>query len=191
MVEFLLGLILFLGIHSIRMVAPQWRDARYAALGEQRWKGLYSIASLAGLILLIWGYSLARPYAPEIYEPALWMKHINAALMLPVMILLAASNLGASYIRNAVKHPMLVAVKIWAVGHLLANGDLVGILLFGGFLVWAAADRVAVKRRPAPEIKAPVVRNDIIALVAGTIVYALFVWKLHLWLFGVPPIPAG
>jgi uncharacterized membrane protein len=190
MLVFLLGLILFLGIHSVRMVAPQWRDARYAALGEQRWKGLYSIASLAGLVLLVWGYALARPYAPEIYEPAMWMKHINAALMLPVMILLVASNLGGSYIRNAVKHPMLVAVKLWAVGHLLANGDLVGILLFGSFLAWAAADRVAVKRRAPLEMQAPAVRNDIISLVAGTIVYALFVWKLHLWLFGVPPIPA-
>lgn len=191
MFEFLAGLVLFLGIHSVRIFAPQWRDARLAALGEQRWKVLYSIVSLAGIILLVWGYSRARPYAPVIYEPALWLKHLNAALMFPVMVLLAAANLGPSYTRNAVRHPMLLATKIWAVGHLLANGDLVAVLLFGGFLVWAAADRVAVKRRPQPELAAPVVRNDIIALIAGTVVYVLFVWRLHLWLFGVPAIPAA
>lgn len=191
---FLIGLIIFLGVHSIRIVAPGWRDSRYAVLGEQRWKGVYSIASLLGLILMIWGYSIAQPAAPVIYEPPVWMKHTNAVLMMPALILLVASNLKASRIRSAVKHPMLAAVKLWAFGHLLANGDLASILLFGSFLAWAVADRISVKRRPAePEASLQPMSsaNDIIAVAGGVLLYFLFVWKLHLWLFGAPPIAAG
>lgn len=189
----ILGLVLFLGMHSLRIVAPAWRDARYAAMGEGPWKGIYSLVSLAGFALIIWGYSLAQPYAPDLYDPPVWMRHLNSLLMLPAMIFLVAANLKTGRIKAAVKHPMLLATKLWAFGHLLANGDAASVVLFGAFLVWAIADRISVKRRTAgipDDLETPSTSADIIAVVVGCILYGLFVWKLHLWLFGASPIAA-
>ncbi len=190
MLVLLLGLVLFLGIHSIRIFAPEWRDSRLASMGEGPWKGVYSLVSLAGLGLLVWGYSLARPTAPDLYEPAAWMMHVNGALMLPALILVVSSDLKARWIKAAVKHPMLLAVKLWAFGHLLANGDLASVLLFGAFLVWAVADRISVKNRPADavdNVDTSWSGRDSAAIVVGGLVYGLFVWKLHVWLFGAVP----
>lgn len=184
----ILGLILFLGIHSIRIVAPDWRDAQRARLGENRWKGFYSLVSLIGFVLIVWGYARALPIAPMLYEPPVWMRHVTLALMLPALISLMAFGFPAGKLKPALKHPMLVAIKLWAVAHLLANGDLASVVLFGSFLVWAVLDRIAVKRL-GDKIAAPgPVKWDIAAVVSGTLVYVLFVWRLHAWLFGVSPI---
>lgn len=184
----IVGLILFLGIHSVRIVAPAWRDEQHARLGENRWKGLYSLISLAGFVLIVWGYARAWPLAPILYEPPVWMKHVTLALMLPALIIFVVFMLPAGKLKPALKHPMLVAIKLWAVAHLLANGDLASVVLFGSFLAWAVLDRIAVKRL-GDKIAAPgPVKWDIAAVVAGTAAYALFVWKLHVLLFGVSPL---
>jgi uncharacterized membrane protein len=190
MLYLILGLVVFLGIHSIRIVAPQWRNAQLASMGEGKWKGLYSIASVIGFILLIWGYSVARPEAAFLYEPPVWMKHVTLTLMLFSFVFLGVSQVPAGRIKAAVRHPMLLAVKIWAFAHLLANGDAASLLLFLGLLAWAVIDRISVKRREASGemptvISAGPVTNDLIGVGLGVVLYVLFVWKLHEWLFGV------
>ena len=181
-----LGLVLFLGPHSVRIVAPGLRDGFVASRGEGPWRGLYSLVSLAGFALIVWGYGMARLEAPLLYEPPAWMKHINMALMFFSFVALAASQFPPGRIKAALRHPMLVAVKIWAFGHLLANGDLAALLLFGAFLAWAVLDRISLKRRgdtgPAP---GPA-KWDLAAIAVGAVFYVLFVWKLHVWLIGVP-----
>lgn len=185
----ILGLVIFLGVHSVRIFAPVWRDRRITVMGEGRWKGLYTLVSLVGFVLIVWGYGMARPDAPLLYEPPVWMKHIGVALMPFAFISLAVSLFPAGRLKPMLKHPMLLSVKIWAFAHLLANGDLASLLLFGLFLAWAVADRISVKRRgngvPAP---GPVTW-DILGVAAGVVLYLLFVWRLHEWLIGVSPLP--
>ena len=187
-----LGLILFLGIHSVRIIAPDFRQNRLATMGEGKWKGLYSLGSMAGLVLLIWGYGMARADPVVFWVAPAWASHVVALLMIPALILFVASQLPAGRIKAATKHPQLLSVKIWATAHLLVNGDLASVLLFGGFLAWAVADRISEKRRfLRGETKNPVagpVKWDVIAVVAGLAVYVAFVLKLHVWLFGVMPI---
>ncbi len=192
MLLMILGLILFLGVHSSRIVAPAARARFIAERGEGTWKGLYTVASIIGFVILVWGYGQARMTAPILYTPPVWMSHITLLLMIPAMILLVASQGPAGRIKAAVQHPMLLAVKIWALSHLLANGDLASLILFLAFLAWAVADRISEKKRLRAGITKPVVavspRADVIAVVGGLVLYALFVWRLHLWLIGVAPI---
>lgn len=188
MLILILGLVIFLGVHSVRIVAPAWRDGRLAAMG-QGWRGLFSLASLAGFLLVVWGYGPAWQAAPVLYEPPVWLKHVAALLMLFAAISIAVYAVPAGRLKPILRHPMLVSVKLWAVAHLLANGDLASILLFGSFLAWAVADRISVKRRGAPDPAPGPVANDAIAVAVGVAIYLLFVWKLHAWLFGVPPLP--
>lgn len=188
---FIVGLVIFLGIHAVSIVAPQWRDAQAARLGEWPWKGLYSVVSAVGLGLLIWGYGLARQAPVVLYTPPAALRHLALLLMLPVFPLLVATYLPGR-IKAAARHPMLLAVKLWATAHLLANGTLVDVLLFGGFLAWAVADRISLKRRPAGRVPAapPAPFNDAIALLVGLAIYAFFVLRAHRWLFGVSPLPS-
>lgn len=188
MLVLIIGLALFLGAHSIRIAAPDWRDRQKARLGGGPWRGAYSLVSLIGLALVIWGYGLARPTAPAVYAPPEWLRHVTFFLMALSFICLAAYVFPAGRIKPALKHPLLAAVKIWAVAHLLANGDLASILLFGGFLVWAVADRIALKRRGQPAPVAGPAAWDVAAIASAVVLYALFVWRLHLWLIGVAPI---
>jgi uncharacterized membrane protein len=185
----ILGLVLFLGVHSVSIVAVGWRDAQVAQRGEQAWKGLYSIASLIGFGLIVYGYGLARQAPIVLYTPPAAMRHVALLLMLPVFPLLASSGLPGR-IKAAAKHPMLLAVKLWAVAHLLANGNLADVLLFGAFLAWAVADRISVKRRPIRPLPAAPARsvNDLIVLVAGLGIYALFLLWGHAWLIGMSPL---
>jgi uncharacterized membrane protein len=190
MILFLVGLVLFLGIHSVSIVARPWRDAQITQRGEGAWKGLYSIVSLVGFVLLIYGYGLARQSPVVLYTPPPALRHVALLLMLPVFPLLLAAYLPGR-IQRAAKHPMLLAVKFWATAHLLANGALVDVLLFGAFLAWAVLDRISVKRRAVPSVAPgapPSALNDVIALVGGLAVYGVFVVWAHRWLIGVSPL---
>jgi uncharacterized membrane protein len=190
MLILILGIVVFLGVHSLRMIAPQWREAQIASMGEGGFRAGYSIASILGFILLVWGFSIARTDAPILYSPPTWMAHVTILLMAIAFVSLAVSLFPAGRIKPILKHPMLLSVKIWAFAHLLANGDLASLLLFGSLLAWAVWDRIAVKRRGAP-IPAPgPVKWDIAAVLTGFVLWALFIWKLHEWLIGVA-IPMG
>lgn len=184
------GLAIFLIGHSVAIVAPQWREQMISRIGENAWKGLYSLVSLVGLVLIVWGYGLSRLDPVILYSPPVWTRHIALVLMMPVFVMLAAAYIPCR-IKIALKHPMLAAVKLWAVAHLLANGTLADVLLFGSFLAWAVCDRISLKRRPgAPRVTnlSPAPANDIIALVIGATLYVLFLMVLHEWLFGVSPM---
>jgi uncharacterized membrane protein len=183
------GLIIFLGLHSLAIVAPAARARAAARLGESGWKGVYSVVALVGFILMVKGFGVARLSPVVLYTPPHWLRHVTFLFMLPVFPLLLAAYLPGR-IKTATKHPMLAAVKFWAFSHLLANGLLADVLLFGGFLAWAVMDRISLKRR-APQViqTAPPNRfNDVIAIVVGLASYALFIGWAHLRLFGVSPL---
>ena len=188
----IVGLVLFLGVHSVSIVAPMARDRWAGALGENGWKGLYSVLSLAGLVLIAMGYGAAREAPVILYTPPAGLRHLAALLMLPVFILLLAAYLPGR-IQRAARHPMLAAVKFWALAHLLANGSLADVLLFGGFLAWAVADRISVKRRAAaglrvgPPLKLSGPDRDLWAVIGGLLVYGVFAGWAHGALFGVWP----
>jgi uncharacterized membrane protein len=190
MIYLIVGLVLFLGIHSVEIFSPAFRGNTVARIGEGAWKGIYSLLSIAGFVLLIWGYGVARQEPILLYAPPVWTRHVAALLMLPVFPLLLAAYLPGR-IKAAVKHPMLVAIKTWALAHLIANGMLADVLLFGGFLVWAVADRISLKRRvvrptPGPP---PLKYNDLIAVVGGLALYVIFALWLHVRWIGVSPLP--
>ena len=189
MIVLIVGLVLFLGIHSISIAAPDWRNAQVVQRGDKAWKGIYTVISIAGFVLLVYGYGIARQAPLVLYSPPLWMRHVTALLMIPVFPLLIAAY-APGRIKAATKHPMLAATKLWAFSHLLSNGTLADVLLFGGFLAWAVADRISLKKRPARPIPGapPGPLNDVIAVVGGLAVYALFVFKAHVWLIGVSPL---
>jgi uncharacterized membrane protein len=185
----ILGLVLFLGTHSVSIVAPAWRDAQAARLGERGWKGLYTVVSIAGFAMLVAGFGITRHAAQALYVPPSWGRHVTALLMLPVFPLFLATYLPGR-IKTAVKHPTLAAVMLWAVGHLFANGGLADVLLFGGFLAWAIADRVSMNHRVQRALPGAPVRpaNDLIAVVGGLVLYGVFVAWAHQRLFGVSPM---
>ena len=186
----ILGLVLFLGVHSTRIFADQWRSAQIARLGPHRWKGLYAAVSLAGFVLLIWGYGLARGEPAVLYSPALWARHLAAPLTLLAFILIAAAYVPGTRIKARIGHPMVAGVKAWALAHLLANGNLADVVLFGSFLVWAIVDFIALRRRDrvAGTVYAtgPVMR-DVSAVVIGLVAWAVFAFWLHGPLIGVRP----
>ena len=184
-----LGLALFLGTHSIAIAAPGLRDRARARLGESGWKGLYAVLSLAGFVLLVYGFGIARHSPVVLYTPPRFLHHVTFLFMLPVFPLIFAAYLPGR-IKSAMKHPMLAAVKLWAFAHLLSNGTLADVLLFGGFLAWAVLDRISLKRRPAQALRtAPAGPfNDLIAVLLGLAVYGLFIGWAHRWLIGVSPL---
>ena len=184
-----IGLIIFLGVHSLAIVAPGWRNAQLAQRGEAAWKGVYALVSLLGFLLLVYGYGAARQTPVVLYTPPVYLRHVALLLMVPVFPLLFAAYLPGR-IKSAAKHPMLLATKLWATAHLLANGNAADVLLFGGFLVWAVADRISLKRRVQRAVPGarPSAMNDAIALVGGVVVYLVFVLWAHRWLIGVSPL---
>src|SRR5579859_4371767 len=188
--ELIAGLVIFLGIHSVAMFAPELRARAVGRWGEGPWKACYAVISLTGFVLLVYGFGLARQSPVVLYMPPAWMRHVTFLLMLPVFPLLLAAYLPGR-IKTAAKHPMLAAVKFWAFAHLLANGMLADVLLFGGFLAWAVADRISLKRRSTPQTPPtapPGPWNDAIAVVLGLAIYALLIGWAHARLFGVSPI---
>jgi uncharacterized membrane protein len=183
-----LGLALFLITHSIPMVASL-HGAAVARLGENGWRGVHSILSAVGLGLIIWGFAQARAQgAPVWFESQKGMRHATWLVLMPVFPLLFAAYLPG-WIKARVVHPMLTAVILWAVGHLLFVGSAPAVTLFGAFAVWAVADRLSLARRKPGRPAVPRFgRNDVIAVVLGLALYGLFLWKLHLWLIGVSPL---
>jgi uncharacterized membrane protein len=189
MAYLVLGLVLFLGAHSIAMLAPAWRDRTAARLGNA-WRGLYSLVSIAGFVAIIWGYGIARQNPVVLYTPPASTRYVTAVLMLPVFPLFVAAYFPG-HIKRALQHPMLVAVMLWALAHLIATGTLVNVVLFGGFLAWAVADCISYRwRTQRPIHTAPPMRlNDLIAIVLGLAFYVVFAHWLHARWIGVPPLP--
>lgn len=191
MLLLLIGVVMFFGMHSFSIAAPGLRDAWAASWGANAWRTVYSLVSLAGLVLIIIGYAQARRAPVPLYVPPTGMRHVAFLLMLPVFPLLLAAYLPGR-IKAKLKHPMLVAVKTWALAHLLANGMLADVLLFGGFLVWAVVVHISLGRRPPRPLMmplpAPSLRNDVIAVVAGLGLYVATLLWLHRALIGVPLI---
>jgi len=185
----IVGLVLFLGIHTVSIVAPQWRAAQVARLGERPWKGLYSLASAIGLGLLIYGYGAARHDPVVLYAPPNALRHLALLLMVPVFPLLVAAYFPGR-IQAAAKHPMLLATKLWATAHLLANGTLADVLLFGGFLAWAVFDFRAARRRDraAGTVYPPgTPAGTAAAIGVGVAAWAVFALWGHAALIGVRP----
>lgn len=186
-----LGLILFLALHSLRIFAEDWRGRMVARVGEKPWKGIISVLSLASFILIIVGYGAARQAPLALWQPPFWMSHLVSALMLPASILLLAAYVPANGIRARLGHPMILSVKIWALSHLLANGNLADVALFGSFLVWSVLsfraarmrDRRDGTRRPPGRLL-----QTLITMVFGALIWAWFVLQGHAWLIGVQPI---
>jgi uncharacterized membrane protein len=196
MFQLITGLAIFLGVHSIGMLAPEARKRAVRRFGEGRWKIGFGLASLIGFVLIVHGFGLVRhsTMAMYFYRPPYWMAHVTLLFMLPVFPLLLAAYLPGR-IQAAVKHPMLAAVKIWAFAHLLSNGSLADVLLFGGFLAWAVAFRICLKRRQpvaGTTLALGTIRpgrfNDVLAVIVGLGLYALFIFGAHLWLIGVSPL---
>ncbi len=187
MTTLLLGLIIFLGIHSVSILAQGWRERMLLKLGEPGWKGLYSVVSIVGFVLMVQGFAQARLDPAVIWTPPSFMRHVAFTLMLPVFPLLLAAYLPGR-IKTLTKHPMLVATKLWALAHLLSNGMAHEVLLFGALLAWAVADRISLKRRPVrttPQLPGSAL-NDLIVVAGGLALYVLFLLKGHALLIGMP-----
>lgn len=187
----ILGLVLFLGTHSLRLFAPTWRERTRARLGEMRWKALCSLPSLLGFALIVWGYGQSRLAPVPIWAPPTGLRHLAALLTLGAFVLLAAAYIPRNGFKARWHHPMLLGVKLWALAHLLANGSLADVLLFGGFLAWAIA-LFAISRRQdrAQGVTYPPASRTgtALALLVGGASWVLFAFWLHAWLIGVQPL---
>ncbi|MGB7992114.1 MAG: NnrU family protein [Candidatus Methylophosphatis roskildensis] len=190
MTYLLLGLLIFLGAHSIRIVADGWRTRQLARVGEQGWKGLFSVVSLIGFVLLVWGYGQTRVAPIELWQPPLWTRHLAALLTLISFVLLAAAYVPGNRIKAALGHPMLAGTKVWAFAHLIANGRLADLLLFGAFLVWSIAGFIAARRRDrfaGTRYPAAGGARDALVVSVGVLAWVAFAFWGHLWLIGVAP----
>jgi len=187
LVVMIAGLALFLGVHTLTTMRDQ-RAAVIARYGEGTYKIAYSVISAVGLVLIVWGFAYYRATGwIDVWYPPAWTRHLVVALMLPAVIMLVAAYIPGR-IKTTLKHPMLVAVKLWAASHLIANGDLGSIILFGAFLGWAVFDRISLKRRTdpgGPPIPIGGPRNDVIAVVVGLIVYLALGLLFHPYVIGV------
>jgi len=185
----ILGLLIFLGIHCVGF-APEWRQRRVDSMGLLPWKGLYSLIALAGFVLIILGFQRARLDPVVLYTSPAWLGHLNALFTLVAFILLAAAYAPGNRLRARIGHPMVVATKVWAFGHLLSIGLLHDVVLFGAFLVWAIVAFARLRRRDRAQgvTYAPgTLKGDIITVVVGVVAWALFAFWLHGALIGVRP----
>ena len=196
----LLGLVLFLGCHSVRVFAQSWRENTLLRLGEKMYKGLYSLASIVGFVLIVYGFSLVRMDSPMLWLPPVAMRHVASLLMLLSMILLVAGQVPHNAIKDRLKHPMVLSVKVWALAHLLANGRLADLILFGAFLVWSVLvfrasrqrdrllDDLVPESAETTEVASPTTTK---VMVIGALVWAVLLLGGHAWLFGVSPVGLG
>lgn len=190
MTALILGLVLFLGIHSARIVADGARTAFIAQRGANAWKGLYSVLSLAGFVLLVWGYGQARQQPVVLWPSPTWARHLASLLMLLSFVLLAAAYVPGNQLKARLHHPMTLAVKTWALAHLIANNTLADLLLFGAFLAWSVAVFVAARRRDRAgnvSYAAGSVSRTVITVAVGLVAWIVFALWLHGALIGVAP----
>lgn len=191
MTVLILGLLLFLGVHSLRIFADDWRGRQRTRLGEMRWKAIYALVSLIGFALICWGFGLARQQPVSLYVPPLALRHLNALFTLLAFVLVAAAYVPRNHLKSAFGHPMLLGVKLWAFGHLLATGMLRDVVLFGVFLLWAVVLFIVSRRRDrrtGTAYPAGTLAGDAAVLVAGVAAWIVFAFWLHLWLIGVNPL---
>ncbi len=190
MLMLIAGLVIFLGLHSSRVFAEGFRTSIISKRGENAWKGIYSILSLAGFVLIIYGYGDSRLAPINLWNPPVWTRHVAALLMLVAFIFLAAAYIPKNPIKARVGHPMLIGTKVWAGAHLLANGNVGDVLLFGGFLVWAVLCFRASKKRDRVEGKtypSGSATTLVATIVVGIVLWAAFAFYLHAALIGVRP----
>lgn len=191
MTMLILGLVLFLGVHSIRIVADGWRSAMIGRMGELPWKAVYALLSIAGFVLIVWGFGLARQQPVQLWMPPRGMRHLAALLTLVSFILIAAAYVPRNAIKARLHHPMVLGVKVWALAHLLANGNLAHVVLFGAFLVWAVLSFRAARARDRAAgtvYPAGTTAGTLGAVVAGAAFWAVFAFWAHGYLIGIRPI---
>jgi len=204
----ILGLILFLGAHSVRVVADNWRAEKIAAWGDKAFKGVYTLVSILGFYLLVVGYGEARLQPLALWNPPIFTRHISMLLMLLSSILLIATYIPRNHFKMRLRHPMVLSVKVWALSHLLANGNLADLVLFGSFLIWAVLNFRSARARdralllhlnvtedaagePLAETEStnqPKLLSTIITLVSGIATWALITFVLHAKVVGVSPM---
>jgi uncharacterized membrane protein len=185
------GLVVFLGVHSSRMLADGWRSRTIERLGAKPWRAVYALVSLAGLALMVWGYGVARQEPVQLWSPPVGLRHLAALLTWLAFVLLAAAEVPGNQIKARLHHPMLLGTKVWALAHLLANGTLAGAILFGSFLLWAVTMFASARRRDRREavLYTPgTAGRTVITLAAGTVAWAVFAFWLHGLLIGIRPI---
>jgi len=190
MTVLILGLLIFLGVHSTRIVAEGWRGATIGRVGEGTWKAVYSVLSIAGFVLIVWGFGLAREAPVLLWNPPVWTRHLAALLLVPAFVLLVAAYVPGNSIKARLHHPMVLGVKTWALAHLIANRWLAGALVFATFLLWAvfsfraarARDRAAGKVYPPGRLG-----PTLVTVVLGIVLWAVFAMWAHGWLIGVRP----
>ncbi|GAA0706213.1 NnrU family protein [Dokdonella soli] len=186
----ILGLLIFLGAHSLRVFADGWRTRMIARFGANAWKGLFALVSIVGFVLIAWGFGLARQQPVLLYAPPAVLKHLNALFTLVAFVLVAAAYVPRNHAKAAIGHPMLAGVKLWAFGHLLATGMLHDVVLFGAFLLWAIADFVVSRRRDrraGTTYPAGTLSGDGATLAIGVALWAVFAFLLHVRWIGVNP----
>jgi len=190
MILLILGLVIFLGVHSVRIVADGWRASMLERLGEGRWKGLYSVLSLAGFLLIVFGYGATRHNPEVLWATPIALRHVAGLLMLAAFVLLAAAYVPGNHLKARLHHPMVLAVKVWALAHLLANNTLADLLLFGTFLLWAVLDFRSARRRDRAAgtvYAAGQVARTGVTVAVGLAAWVLFAFWAHQALFGVRP----
>lgn len=192
MITLVVGLVLFLGAHSTRIVAEGWRASTIGAVGEKAWKGVYSLVSIAGFVLIVVGYGLARESPTVLWgQPPVATRHLAALLTLVAFVLLAAAYVPRNRVRAKLHHPMLLGVMAWALAHLVANNTVADLLLFGSFLAWAVLDYLAARKRDRQQgtvYPAGTVGGTLAAAVIGAAAWAVFAFWIHLHWIGVAPM---
>ena len=189
----IVGLLLFLGVHSTRVFANDWRNQTLARIGEKPFKGVYALLSIVGFVLLVWGYGQARQQGVMLWTPPVALRHMASLLTLIAFILLAAAYVPGNQIKAKLHHPMVLGTKVWALAHLLANGSLASVLLFGSFLLWSVLLFAASRRRDRREqtvYARGTVGATALTVAAGVVAWAVFAFWLHRVLIGVSPFGA-
>jgi uncharacterized membrane protein len=187
----ILGLVVFLGVHSVRIVADGWRAHTIKRVGEGPWKGAYTLLSLLGFALIVWGFGQARLAPVVVWQPPVGMRHASALLTLIAFVLLAAAYVPGNAIKARLRHPMVLGVKVWALAHLLANGRLAGMVLFGAFLVWAVLDFRSARQRDRANPPQPAQTTAVatgLTVLLGAAAWAAFAFWGHLKLIGISPL---
>ena len=191
MTALVLGLVIFIGMHSVRIISDDFRTRQIEKVGISTWRAMYAAVAIVGIVLIVAGYGAARSAPQVIWYPPVWLVYTATVLTIPAFILMAASFVSGTRIRSKLGHPFVLGVKIWALAHLISNGMLADILLFGVFLVWSVAAYASARRR---DRKAGTIyavglpKRDAIAVIAGVVAWIVFALWLHRWLFGVAPL---